>query len=121
MRSFCILATIGGLVLVSGQSSGAEPAPPVAAVQPAAKDFVTVYGQVMRQGKYELKAPMDVLDVFQLAGGPTARANLRKVKLIRKTADRNFTILLNFDRGGAGGVVVKPGDVIIVDEVLKDF
>ena len=122
MRSLCILAAIGGLVLVSGQSNGADPVLPVAAIQPAAKDFVTVYGQVVRQGKYELNARMTVPQVLQLTGGPTERANPRKVKVIRKIADKNVTIYINLDRAEAvAALLVKPGDVIVVDEVLKDF
>jgi protein involved in polysaccharide export with SLBB domain len=122
MRSLRVLAVIGGLFLVSGQSQGAEPAPPAAAVQPVAKDFVTVYGQVMRQGRYQLNAPMTVPQVLQLSGGPTDRANLRKVKVIRKMEGKNVSIYINLKRAEAvADLLVKPGDVIIVDEVLKDF
>jgi protein involved in polysaccharide export with SLBB domain len=112
---------MGGLVLAAGQSRGVEPAPPVAAFQPVAKNFVTIYGQVTRQGKYKLKPPMSVPQILQLAGGAKAGANLKKVQVIRKTTAKNITILVNIRRPEAGAVLVKPGDVIIVDEVLTDF
>jgi protein involved in polysaccharide export with SLBB domain len=112
---------MGGLFLVSGTSSGAEPALPRAAIQPAAKNFVTICGEVMRQGRYPLNVNMAVPQVLQLAGGPTARAKLTQVKLIRKTAGGSFTIDVNLGGAGAGAAVVRPGDVIIVDEVLTDF
>lgn len=122
MRSLRVLAAIGGLLLVSEQSHGAEPAVAAAAVQPAANDFVTIYGEVTLQGRYTFNGLMTVPQALQLAGGPMPGANLKKVKVIRKMEGKNVTIYINLNRAEqVANLLVKPGDVIIVDEVLKDF
>lgn len=85
--------------------------------------FITVYGQVSRQGRYEL-APEDDLTVSQAvlrAGGFSQFAQTKKVKVIRKTPKGSVTIIVNLDDIMRLGkleydIPIRPEDVIIVTE-----
>ena len=91
-------------------------------------DYFVVYGQVARQGKYEI-APEEELTVSQAilrAGGFAAFANTKKVKVIRKTPKGNKTIMLNLDDVMRRGqlekdIPMRPNDVVIVDERFVNF
>lgn len=91
-------------------------------------EFFTVYGQVLRQGKYELPSDEDVTisQAILRAGGFAQFANPQKVKLVRKTPQGNKTILVNLDtimrRGNMDyDVYLRNNDVIIVDEKKVNF
>jgi protein involved in polysaccharide export with SLBB domain len=91
-------------------------------------EFFTVYGQVLRQGKYELPTDEDVTisQAILRAGGFAQFANPQKVKLVRKTPQGNKTILVNLDTIMARGqmeydVYLRNSDVIIVDEKKINF
>lgn len=91
-------------------------------------DFFTVYGQVLRQGKYELPQDEDITisQAILRAGGFAQFANPRKVKLVRKTPQGNKTILVNLDSIMRQGnldydVYIRNNDVIIVDEKKVNF
>ncbi|HCN30966.1 MAG TPA: hypothetical protein DIT64_20080 [Verrucomicrobiales bacterium] len=86
-------------------------------------DFFTVYGQVLRQGKYELPLDEDITisQAILRAGGFAQFANHEKVKLVRKTPQGNKTIIINLDTIMRKGnleydVYIRNNDVIIVDE-----
>ncbi len=91
-------------------------------------NYITVYGRVVRQGRYELppnqKPPLTVTGAIAMAGGFEPDAKTKKVKLIRKSPTGNMTIIINADdvlhRGmKEKDITVRPGDVIIVDEKLN--
>ena len=91
-------------------------------------DVVTVFGQVIRQGKYELPAneDMTISQAILLSGGFAQFANPKKVKLVRKTPQGNKTILVNVDQVMRRGdlekdIFLRRGDVIIVDEKTVNF
>jgi polysaccharide biosynthesis/export protein len=86
-------------------------------------EFFTVYGQVIRQGKYEMPNDEDITisQAILRSGGFAQFANVRKVKLIRKTPQGAKTIIINLDRIMRKGrleydVYLRNNDVIIVDE-----
>jgi polysaccharide biosynthesis/export protein len=86
-------------------------------------EFFTVYGQVLRQGKYELPQDEDITisQAILRAGGFAQFAYPQKVKLVRKTPTGNKTILVNLDQIMRRGnleydVYIRKNDVIIVDE-----
>jgi len=91
-------------------------------------DYFTVFGQVQRQGKYEL-SPEEELTVSQAllrAGGPTGFAKTSKVHVVRKTPQGNKTINVNCDDVMKKGrldkdIPIRPNDVIIVDEKTFNF
>ncbi len=91
-------------------------------------EFFTVYGQVLRQGKYELPSDEDVTisQAILRAGGFAQFAHPQKVKLVRKTPQGNKTIIVNLDTiMGKGNmeydVYLRNNDVIIVDEKKINF
>lgn len=92
-------------------------------------EYFTVFGQVQKQGKYEL-SPEEDLTISQAllrAGGPTGFANTRKVHIVRKTGKgSNVTINVNCDDIMKRGklekdISIRPNDVIIVDEKVFNF
>lgn len=91
--------------------------------------YITIYGQVIRQGRYEL-APEEDLTVSQAilrAGGFSQFAKDTSVKVIRKVPGRsNVTIIVNLKDVMTKGrlekdIPIRGGDVIIVDEKLVNF
>ena len=91
-------------------------------------DVITVFGQVIRQGKYELpeNEDMTISQAILLSGGFAQFANPKKVKLVRKTPSGNKTILVNVDQVMRRGdldkdIFLRRGDVIIVDEKTVNF
>lgn len=64
---------------------------------------VAVYGEVVRPGTVQYQRGLRVSDYVALAGGPTDRANLNKVKVVRNTESgvKVFTVNL--------GAILKKG------------
>ena len=92
-------------------------------------NFITVYGQVSRQGRYEVE-PGDEITVSQAvlrAGGFSQFAKDEKVKVIRRVPGKgNVNIIVNLRNVMMRGMLdydipVRGGDVIIVDEKLVNF
>lgn len=99
------------------------------AAGPAEPDFIVIYGQVSRQGRYEVD-PEEDLTVSQAilkAGGFSQFANDKKVKVIRKVPGKgNVNIIVNLRDVMMRGkleydIPIRGGDVIIVDEKLLNF
>lgn len=92
-------------------------------------EFFTVFGQVIRQGKYEL--PMDeditISQAILRAGGFAQFGNPKKVKLVRQLpGGQNKTVLVDCDdimrKGNLNkDIYIRGGDVIIVDEKKVNF
>jgi len=92
-------------------------------------NYITIYGQVARQGRYEL-APDEDLTISQAilrAGGLAQFANAKKVTLIRKYPGKgSVNILVNVDDIMRKGrmdkdIPVRGDDVIIVTEKFVNF
>lgn len=93
------------------------------------QEYITIYGQVGRQGRYEL-APDEALTISQAilrAGGFSGFAKTDKVKLIRKIpSGSNVEIYVNLENVMRKGrmqydIPVRANDVIIVSEKLVNF
>lgn len=91
-------------------------------------DFFTVYGQVIRQGKYELPIDEDITisQAILRAGGFAQFANPTRVKLVRKTPQGNKTVVVDLDQIMRKGnlefdIYIRNNDVIIVDEKKVNF
>jgi protein involved in polysaccharide export with SLBB domain len=91
--------------------------------------YITIYGQVIRQGKYEF-APEDQLTASQAilrAGGFAPFAKDTKVKVIRKVPGKgSVTIVVNLRDVMTKGrlekdIPILPNDTIIVEEKLINF
>lgn len=90
--------------------------------------YITVYGQVSRQGRYELLAEDDltVSQAILRAGGFSQFAQTKKVKVIRKTPKGTVTIFVNLDDIMRLGkleydIPIRPEDVIIVTEKVVNI
>jgi protein involved in polysaccharide export with SLBB domain len=87
--------------------------------------FITIYGQVARQGRYEVD-PQENLTVSQAilkAGGFSQFAQDKKVKVIRNVKGRNVDIIVNLKEVMTKGkleydIPIYGGDVIVVAEKL---
>jgi len=73
---------------------------------------VTIFGQVMRQGKYDLKPGMTVKDLIDQAGGLSARADKTKAELIRGHDPFSSKLMLNLTQDSAKQL--KADDVLTV-------
>lgn len=81
------------------------------------KLFVYVLGQVVRPGSYEYQPGLFLAEVVAQAGGPTARAALRNVFVIRRNRQITVDLEALLLRGDATqNVLLEPGDVIIVSQ-----
>ncbi len=95
---------------------------------PNAPEFFTIFGQVQRQGKYELPADEDVTisQAILRAGGFAQFANTRKVRLVRRTPGGNKTIEVNLEDIMSKGnldhdIYIRNNDVVIVKEKIAQF
>ncbi len=91
-------------------------------------EFFVIYGQVIRQGKYELPDNEDVSvsQAILRAGGFSQFAKASAVKVIRRTPHGNKTILVNVDAIMVKGelekdIYIRNNDVIIVKEAIAKF
>ncbi|MBL9144453.1 MAG: polysaccharide biosynthesis/export family protein [Verrucomicrobiaceae bacterium] len=91
-------------------------------------EFFTIFGHVIRQGKYELPLDEDVTisQAILRAGGPAQFANLNKVKLIRKTPQGNKAVQVNVEaimKNGAleRDIYIRNNDVLIIPEKAVNF
>lgn len=91
-------------------------------------EFFTIFGQVIRQGKYELPDNEDVTvsQAILRAGGFSQFAKATAVKVIRKTPQGNKTIIVNVDAIMTKGelerdIYIRNNDVIIVKEAIAKF
>lgn len=92
-------------------------------------NFITVYGQVIRQGRYEIEQgdEITVSQAILRAGGLSQFAQDKKVKVIRRVPGKgNVNIFVNLRNIMMRGMLeydipVRGGDVIIVDEKLVNF
>ena len=92
-------------------------------------EFFTIFGQVLRQGKYELPRDEDITisQAILRAGGFAQFGNPKKVRLVRQIpGGQSKTILVNCDdvmRKGnlSKDIFIRGGDVVIVDEKKVNF
>jgi polysaccharide export outer membrane protein len=80
---------------------------------------VYVLGEVRTPGSYEAALARDVVAAIAAAGGPTERAELRKVTLVRRGVSSSMTTELNFEKYLKEGLMsanpeVRAGDTIMV-------
>ena len=95
---------------------------------PANQDAFTIYGQVLKQGKYEL-LPEEGLTISQAivrAGGFAQFADKKNIKLIRRVGSKSVTIQINvadvMEKGKLEkDIPVHSNDVIIVKEKWLNF
>jgi len=107
----------GDLVNVPGSSFGTAmqlPSEPRAEL----KNIYFVYGAVTNQGPRNLEPGIDVLEGITLAGGTTAEADLKNVRLVMKDAVFSSVVKLNLEQyyknGNPPRLTLHPEDTIVV-------
>lgn len=83
--------------------------------------YVSVFGEVLRQGAVEYQRGLRVTDYIALAGGPTTKANLSKVKIVRFQAAGPLATSINVNEILDKGMLdknfeLKSGDWIHIDK-----
>lgn len=81
---------------------------------------VSVFGQVTQPDNYQVVDETSIFKVLSMAGGPSDDANIRRVKIYRKSGDPNYqTIDLTYylDSGRMDSTAtVLPGDIVYVPQ-----
>jgi polysaccharide biosynthesis/export protein len=81
--------------------------------------FVTIGGEVAKQGPVPIVAPMTVLQLIYAAGGLSEFANAKKILIIRTEGGRQQTFQFNYTDVSKGknltqNILLKPGDTVVV-------
>ncbi|MGH2396344.1 MAG: SLBB domain-containing protein [bacterium] len=80
-------------------------------------DRIYILGQVTRPGEYQLRPTAGILEILASAGGPTTRADLAKVVVIRgRTEAMKLNILEAFATSRNLDVKLLAGDVLFIPE-----
>jgi polysaccharide biosynthesis/export protein len=101
------------------------PSPEVSVIVNDIRSFkVSVIGEVIRPGRYELKSATTALDVLAAAGGFSSFANRTKIVVLRPTtttigdnAPPMKRIPFNYNRVSGGeqdNIYLQPGDIVLV-------
>ncbi len=83
--------------------------------------YVSVFGAVLRPGAVEYQRGLKLTDYIALAGGPTQKANLKKVKVVIFRKENPVSFEVNVEEILKKGdfvknIELKPGDVVYVPE-----
>jgi len=90
--------------------------------QPSGTDYQApmfkfyVWGQVQSPGAYRLSANPDIVELLSAGGGPTEKADLSRVTLVRGVDQRHQTLNLRRLLNSGQTLTLSPGDVVIVPE-----
>jgi protein involved in polysaccharide export with SLBB domain len=86
---------------------------PEISVQPVIR--VSVLGEVRSPGLLSVEPGTNLIHLITLAGGPTERANMRAVRVIRAGRPYEVDLLSALSGGSAGRVVLFSNDVVFLD------
>jgi protein involved in polysaccharide export with SLBB domain len=87
---------------------------------------VQVIGALYKPGRYEWSDEMSLFDLLANAGGPTARADIAHIQILRKEGDKAAPVMFDLDSFLKGGgslqsvPQIHPGYVINVPELPQD-
>jgi len=80
---------------------------------------VETKGEVIRNKQFDMKATESLKDLIYFAGGFTGKAYTERVKIFRKTGKENK--ILDIPTAYMDAILIKNGDVILIDSVLSRF
>ncbi len=87
-------------------------------VQEVHSPKVSVIGEVIHPGRYDLKSRTTVLDLLAQAGGLTEFAARSRIVIMRPGGKRAERILFNYNKvisdGASGNIELRPGDIVLV-------
>ena len=94
-----------------------DPKVTVQVFDPASRVFY-VLGEVSKPGMYKLMSGEVLSQALAAAGGPTEYANLRSIRIVRRTGDEQTEMTVNYSGVRSGDlradVVLERGDTITV-------
>ena len=96
------------------------PAPEVSVIVSDVRSLkVSLIGEVVRPGRFELKSWATVLDVLALAGGFNQFASRSRIVVLRREGDALKRIPFNYNRvvsaeGEQENIYLQPGDIVLV-------
>jgi polysaccharide export outer membrane protein len=100
----------GDVVVVPGSQDGAS--------GPITPDAVGIMGEVGRAGYYTVGDGMDIWMALALAGGPTERADMSRIRVLRRDAKEGAVVEVDLAQtlrhGNVSPFLVKPGDVVYI-------
>src|SRR5205807_7705089 len=88
-------------------------------IVPETKDRVVLMGEVVKPGPYLFRSEDRLIDIMSAAGGPTQKASLNDIGIVRQKAGKTSVIpvdLNKFYKKGeiAQNVLLQPGDIVYV-------
>ena len=80
---------------------------------------VSVLGQVLKPAVYTIGSPTTVMELLARAGGLTADAKAKSIKIIRKEEGKTVTIPFNFNDMVSGrnlkqNIILRSGDIVVI-------
>jgi len=96
------------------------PSPEIAVIVTEVKSFmISVIGQVMKPGRFDLRSSATVVDALAMAGGFKEFANRSRVVVIRPEGSAQKRIPFDYDKMAATvnpqeNFALRPGDIVMV-------
>ena len=96
------------------------PSPEIAVIVTEVKSFmISVIGQVMRPGRYDLRSSATVVDALAMAGGFKEFAGRSRVVVMRPEGDATRRLPFDYDKLFSQGspqenFALRPGDIVMV-------
>jgi len=96
------------------------PAPEIAVIVTEVRSFVvSVIGQVMKPGRYDLKSAASVVEALALAGGFKEFAARSRIQVIRPEGNGSRRIPFDYDKmfqanAAQENFTLRPGDIVMV-------
>jgi polysaccharide export outer membrane protein len=96
------------------------PSPEIAVIVTEVRSSkVSVIGQVMKPGRYDLKSAATIVDALAMAGGFKEYAGRSRVAVVRSEAGAPRRIAFDYDKMIASGspqenFPLRPGDIVMV-------
>jgi len=96
------------------------PSPEIAVIVTEVKSFmISVIGQVMKPGRYDLRSSATVVDALAMAGGFKEFASRSRIVVIRSEGPAKRRLSFDYDKVGAPSrpqenFALRPGDIVMV-------
>jgi polysaccharide export outer membrane protein len=123
-----VIADISGAARTGEESAKVSLQPGDQILVPeGAPPTVTILGEVVKPGSYELEGEMRLLNAVSQAGGPTGKADLRRVTLTHtgqvgeEVIDLQDLITTGQQQNTTTNVLLRPGDSIVFPETEHKY
>ncbi len=113
--AFCLACSLA--LLLPGSLLHAQTSESSVVVQAPVFKFY-VWGQVQTPGAYRLSANPDIIELLSAGGGPTEKADLNRVMLVRGIDQRRQIVNLKRMLNNGQTVTLSPGDVVVIPEAF---